>query len=121
MEGLLDLKMYVIDVRLFLFSSFCILCCFWKVVDFRSRMLAFRGAGGVRRGLCAPASTSKSYRSGLPRRMPCEKKLQVAGTLCAIRSLTCPTSRKYSFSCVYKLCQRSELPRHMPCEKFFMW
>jgi hypothetical protein len=31
--------------------------------------------------MCAPASARKSYRRGLPRRMPCEKYSQVAGTL----------------------------------------
>ncbi|WNB92360.1 hypothetical protein [Bacillus sp. NEB1478] len=35
----------------------------------------------IRGSMCAPASTSKSCRKGFPRRMPCEKNTQVAGTL----------------------------------------
>ncbi|MGP4079261.1 hypothetical protein ACTWQL_05050 [Pseudalkalibacillus sp. R45] len=31
--------------------------------------------------ICAPASTGKSCRSELPRRMPCEEIIQVVGTL----------------------------------------
>jgi hypothetical protein len=61
-----------------------------KVVEFRFRMLPFRGACGelckrikiqIQGSMCAPASASKCCKNGLPRRMPCEKNSQVVGTL----------------------------------------
>jgi hypothetical protein len=69
---------------LFLLGCFRLLL---EVVDFRFRMLAFRGACGEPPRRFAPLAR-KPYRRGLPRRMPCEKYSQVAGTLIPQESRT---------------------------------
>jgi hypothetical protein len=77
--------MITTDHPLFYLAVIASIVVFLNVVALRFRMLAFRGAGGEPRWkkyeVLLLRLQEKQHRSKLPRRMPCEKNTQVAGTL----------------------------------------